>query len=134
MRRIRAHGCWEETEDDHDSPVANRECIECDTPYTGNMERAPNERIRGPGTVVHFARFSNIATDAAPEKKCLNDGVGKVEGRDTDRKDDVEGCGGAEVYDTKQAHGGSYDKYRVVWDCSLWMHLVARESETVDAV
>lgn len=83
MRRIRVYRCREKTEDDDYSPIANRECIECNTQYAGDMEGAPYELVSLPGTATHLAGFSNIAADAAPEEEELGDGVGTVERRDT---------------------------------------------------
>lgn len=85
MRRIWVYRCGEKTEDDDDSPIANRECIECNTPYTGDVEGAPNKLVSLPGMATHLAGFSDIAADAAPEEEELGDGVGTVERRDTDR-------------------------------------------------
>lgn len=85
MRRIRVYRCGEKTEDDDESPIANRECIECNTPYTGDMEGAPNKLVSFPGMATQLAGISNIAADAAPEEEELGDGVGTVKRRDTDR-------------------------------------------------
>ena len=85
MRRIRVHRCREKTEDNDNSPVANRECIESNTQYAGNVEGAPDKLISLPSMAPHLAGFSDIAADAAPEEEKLGDGVGTIKRRDTDR-------------------------------------------------
>ena len=78
---------------------------------------------------THFAWFSDVTANAAPEEEDLGNGVGTIEGRDTDRKNDVEGCGRAKIDDTNETRDAGYNVNRVVRDRRLGMHLVTGELE-----
>lgn len=78
---------------------------------------------------AHLAGFSDIAAHAPPEEEGLGEGIGAVEGRNADGKDDVEGCGGTEIDDTDETRYSGQNVNRVDRNRSFSIHLVARASE-----
>ena len=128
MRWIRIHGCRKETKDDDNSTVADRPSVKHDSPDARDMEGPPHKLVGLPDGSAHLARFSNIATDAAPEQESLCNGVGRIEGGNSYGKDDVEGRSGAYIDDSNEAGDTGHDIDGVERDSGLGVHLFADEN------
>lgn len=126
MRRIRIYRCREEAENNNDGTVANRECIEHDTPDTRNVEGAPYEFVGVPVGAAHFTGFPDIATNTAPEEEGLGDCIGGVEGGDTDGEDNIKSGGGADVNNANEAGDAGHNVNGVVRYGGFGVHLVGR--------
>ncbi len=129
MRRIRVHCCRKETEDDDNSTVTDRPSVKHDPPDARDMKGSPHKLVGFPVGSAHLARFSNIATDAAPEQESLCDGVGRIEGGNSDGKDDVECRGGAQIDDANEAGYTGHDIDGVERDSGLGVHLFVDENQ-----
>ena len=71
------------------------------------MEWPPYKLVRVPSVPAHFTGFTDVTAYTPPEKEGLGDSVGAVEGRDTNREDDIESGGGAEVDNANETGNAS---------------------------